>query len=163
MDHEGVRDHEQHLVEAFEQALVRISWLGQRQFAQLLDDERFKLTMPQFVTLLHLHYCSGECAMSALAEATHQSAASLTGVVDRLLEKDLVRRERHEDDRRKVMVTVTGEGEALLVAIKQARREQMAAALAELEASEVVGLMELLDKVMVGMLRTVEHDAALKS
>lgn len=145
-----------HAIEGLEQAMVRISWLGQRQFTQLLDDERFRLTMPQFVTLLHLHYCSGECAMSALAEATHQSAASLTGVVDRLLEKALVRRERHEDDRRKVMVTVTPSGESLLSAIKQARSEQMAAALRELSADELDELMRLLDKVMLGMLRMID-------
>lgn len=149
-------DDRPHQIEVLEQAIMKISWLGQRQFTQLLDDEQFKLTMPQFVTLLHLHYCRGECAMSALAEATHQSAASLTGVVDRLLEKDLVRRERHEDDRRKVMVAVTPEGEAVLEAIKQARREQMAAALSDLAQHEIAELMRLLDKVTEGMLRMIE-------
>jgi DNA-binding MarR family transcriptional regulator len=145
------------LVEGIEQAIMQIGWLGQRQFAQLLDEERFKLTLPQFVTLLHLHYCSGECAMSELAEATHQSAASLTGVVDRLLEKELVRRERHEDDRRKVMVTVTSEGERLLLAIKRARYEQMAEALGELSPDEIGDLRQLLERVTGGMLRTVEQ------
>jgi len=145
-------------IEALEQAILKISWLGQRQFAQLLDEDRFKLTMPQFVTLLHLHYCHGECAMSALAEATQQSAASLTGVVDRLLEKDLVRRERHEDDRRKVMVTVTAGGDRLLAAIKQARRQQMADALSDLVEDEINNLMCLLDKVMLGMLRMVAQN-----
>lgn len=94
--------------------------------------------------------------MSELAEATHQSAASLTGVVDRLLEKELVRRERHEDDRRKVMVTVTSEGQRVLSEIKRARHEQIAEAVGTLSGAEIVLLRQLLDKVMSGMLRTLE-------
>ena len=39
---------------AIEQAIMQIGWLGQRQFMQLLSNDRFDLTVPQFHTLLHL-------------------------------------------------------------------------------------------------------------
>ncbi len=144
-------------VEAIERAIMQISWLSQRQFMQLLDDDRFKVTMPQFYTLLHLHQSAGECKMSDLAEATHQSAASLTGIVDRLLEKQLVERTRHEHDRRQVMVVVTARGSALIAEIKQARREQMQAALAHLPRQDIETLMSLLDQVIEGMVRATER------
>jgi DNA-binding MarR family transcriptional regulator len=143
--------------ERVERAIVQIGWLGQRQFTYLLTQERFDLTIPQFHTLMHLNHCSGECKMSDLARATHQSAASLTGVVDRLLEKRLVARVRSEGDRRQVVVTVTDGGRALLAEIKRARRAEMLAALEHIPPSEIKELLRLLDAVLDGMLRALER------
>src|SRR5919206_4461879 len=123
---------DENVFERIEQAIMQIGWLGQRQFMQLLAEDRFDLTVPQFHTLLFLSYCDGECKMSDLARSTHQSAASLTGVVDRLLEKQLVERGRPEEDRRQVVVSVTERGRALLHAIKQSRRAETRMALAHM-------------------------------
>lgn len=155
--HEQVLTGEGRPVEAIEQSIMQISWLSQRQFMQLLDDDRFRLTLPQFYTLLHLYQLAVECKMSDLAEATQQSAASLTGVVDRLAEKQLVERKRHPSDRRQVMVVVTARGRELIAEIKRARREQMQAALAHLVDQEVDLLLHLLDRVLQGMTRVLEH------
>ncbi len=139
-----------------ERATLQLGWLGQRQFLQLLSDERFDLTIPQFFTLLHLSHRADECKMSDLARATQQSAASLTGVVDRLLEKRLVARVRPEGDRRQVMVTVTEDGRVLLAKIAEARRLAMRAALEHLAVDEINALLKLLDMLIGGMQRTVD-------
>jgi DNA-binding MarR family transcriptional regulator len=152
----GSINGEQDVFERIEQAIMQISWLGQRQFMQLLGHERFDLTVPQFHTLLHLSFCAGECKMSDLARLTHQSAASLTGVVDRLLEKQLVARGRPEGDRRQVMVSVTERGRELLHLIKGARRDEVQAALEHLHQTEAAELLRLLDAMLEGMLRAVE-------
>src|SRR5215212_959295 len=131
--------------ERIEQTIMQIGWLGQRQFMQLLAEERFDLTVPQFQTLLHLSYCDGECKMSDLARSTHQSAASLTGVVDRLLEKRLVERTRPAGDRRQVMVSVTERGRTLLYQIKVARRDETRLALANLRPVELHEMLRLLN------------------
>lgn len=144
-------------VEEIERLIMQISWLAQRQFMQLLDDERFRLTLPQFYTLLHLEQTDEACKMSDLADATHQSAASLTGVVDRLRDKHLIERLRDEKDRRQVMVAVTPPGRELISEIKQARREQMQMAFAHLGESEVEALIMLLDRVLAGMARALER------
>ena len=147
---------DENVFERIEQAILQIGWLGQRQFMQLLSDERFDLTVPQFHTLLHLSYCSGECKMSDLARSTHQSAASLTGVVDRLLEKRLVARGRPEGDRRQVMVSATERGRVLLQAIKTARRDEMYSALTDIPPEEADELLRLLDAMLSGLLRAFE-------
>ena len=98
--------------------------------------------------------------MSDLARATHQSAASLTGVVDRLLEKQLVTRVRPEGDRRQVMVVLTGDGRLLLAKIAEARRMEMRAALEHIPPSDIGELQRLLDAVSEGMRRAVEARAA---
>jgi DNA-binding MarR family transcriptional regulator len=96
--------------------------------------------------------------MSDLAEQTQQSAASLTGVVDRLEKQQLAERTRNsEGDRRQVLVQVTSRGRALIGEIKHARHEQMLAALAHLSEDEVDRLMELLDRMLVGMGRVLER------
>jgi DNA-binding MarR family transcriptional regulator len=156
----GNREGKNDLFEHIEQAIMQIGWLGQRQFMQLLADERFDLTVPQFHTLLHLSYCEGECKMSDLARSTHQSAASLTGVVDRLLEKQLVERGRPTGDRRQVVVSATERGRALLVAIKDARRDETRLALARMRPIELHELARLLNVMLEGMLRMAGEEAA---
>src|SRR4029079_12664984 len=155
----GFSHGEDDLFEHIEQAIMQIGWLGQRQFMQLLADERFDLTVPQFHTLLHLSYCDGECKMSDLARSTHQSAASLTGVVDRLLEKQLVARGRPDGDRRQVMVSATDRGRVLLQAIKHARRAEMHSALTEIPPEEADELLRLLDAMLNGLVRAFEAHA----
>jgi DNA-binding MarR family transcriptional regulator len=147
---------DENVFERIEQAIVQIGWLGQRQFMQLLADDRFDLTVPQFHTLLYLSYCGGECKMSDIARSTHQSAASLTGVVDRLLEKQLVARGRPDGDRRQVMVSATERGRVLLQAIKHARRAEMQSALADIRPEEADELLRLLDVMLGGLVRAFE-------
>jgi DNA-binding MarR family transcriptional regulator len=148
---------ERSALEEIERSIMQISWLAQRQFMQLLDEDRFRLTLPQFYTLLHLEQTDEVCKMSDLADATHQSAASLTGVVDRLRDKQLIERLRDEKDRRQVMVAVTPQGRELISEIKQARREQMQMALAHMAEPEVEALILLLDRVLAGMARALER------
>jgi DNA-binding MarR family transcriptional regulator len=152
----GSQNDEVDPFEQIERAIMRIGWLGQRQFMQLLAEARFDLTIPQFHTLLHLSHCAAECKMSDLARATHQSAASLTGVVDRLLEKQLVARVRPEGDRRQVMVALTGGGRVLLERIAEARRVEMRMALEHIPLNDIGELQRLLDVVVEGMRRAVE-------
>ncbi len=140
-------------IDAIEHGLLQLSWLCQRQFMQLLDGEPFRMTLPQYYTLLALEQLRGECKMSALAEATHQSAASLTGVIDRLMEKQLVARARHAVDRRQVLVDLTPQGMAMLVSIRQARRAQMQLALRHISATEQKQLLSLLDRMLLGLLQ----------
>ncbi len=152
----GGNDVRESVVEEIERVILQIGWFGQRQFMQLLADERFELTVPQYHTLAHLAHCAHECKMSELAKATHQSAASLTGVVDRLLEKQLVARTRLEEDRRQVMVAITDRGRGLLEEIRQARHEEMRAALREMDGAETQELLRLLHALLSSMGRHVE-------
>jgi DNA-binding MarR family transcriptional regulator len=143
--------------DAIERSILKISWLAQRQFVQLLEDERFRLTLTQFYTLLQLARLTQECRMSDLAEATQQSAAALTGVIDRLAEKQLIERSRAEHDRRQVLVSITLDGRRLISQVRQARREQIQAALAHLGSGETERLLHLLEEVLAGMARNTER------
>ena len=109
-------------LESLTALLPRLMGAFQRLFAR--DLARFGLTFPQFVTLHVLEQAEGQCRMGPLASQAMQSAASMTGIVDRLLEQGLVERERLPEDRRAVVVRWTEEGRDLLARVKVSRQEQ---------------------------------------
>ncbi len=70
------------------------------------------LTPPQYFILSLLWEKDGR-PFKELASAAHCSGATMTGIVDTLEKKELVRREPNPDDRRSVLVKLTEQGEAL--------------------------------------------------
>ncbi len=116
-------------------ALVpRLVGAFQRNFSRELA--RFGLTFPQFIAMNVLERFEGPCRMGPLADATLRSAASMTGIVDRLLERGLVTRERHPGDRRSVLVQLTGQGRALLEEVREARQQAVRRLLESLPDAE---------------------------
>lgn len=74
------------------------------------------LTPPQFDVIATLGNTSG-MSMGELAERTLVTKGTLTGIVDRLEAKQLVRREVPQSNRRSFTVVLTSEGEAVFKAV----------------------------------------------
>ncbi len=121
----------------------------QRNFSRELA--RFGLTFPQFIALNALERFEGTCRMGPLAEAALRSAASMTGIVDRLLERGLVRRERHPGDRRSVVVQLTEQGRALLEEVREARRQKVHRLLEVLPETERRRLREIVNTLIAAL------------
>jgi DNA-binding MarR family transcriptional regulator len=111
-------------VAAIDRIVRQITWQSQKQLVQTLSRPDIDLTMPQMHTLFAIR-AARTCRMSELADITQQSAGTLTGIVDRLIEEQLVGRVRDIDDRRVVQVTLTPRGEEKASLVEQARREDM--------------------------------------
>ena len=86
---------------------------------------------------LHKH---GSMRMSELASALDMSLANATGIVTRMEERDLVKRERDVADRRVVNVTLTDEGRQMLDDMNQRRRQWFAFLLSRLSVDELTQL-----------------------
>jgi DNA-binding MarR family transcriptional regulator len=71
------------------------------------------LTGPQLLLLQAISE-HGDITMRMLAQATHMSQATATTIIDRLEQKQLVRRERSQTDKRKVHAVLTEGGKAKL-------------------------------------------------
>lgn len=82
------------------------------------------LTPPQFDVIATLGNTSG-MSCKELSERTLITKGTLTGVVDRLTDKGLVRRVPMEHDRRSVFITLTPEGETLFARVFPAHIEHM--------------------------------------
>ena len=74
---------------------------------------RYGLTGPQLVCMRALE-ALGPSTPSTLARHVDLSQATMTGILDRLEQNGLVRRERNQDDRRRVTVSLTESGAGLL-------------------------------------------------
>jgi DNA-binding MarR family transcriptional regulator len=139
----GSRGDGASLLDQLEEALFELAWLGQKQFAVELAP--YKLTIPQFFTLLFVSTSERGCTMSELANQTRHSLATMTGIVDRLVKLDLVKRGGNPDDRRIVLVELTDTGRARLEEVHAARRrhlEQAFSRFSEADQRELVRLIK---------------------
>ena len=87
------------------------------------------------------------CFMTRIADAICLSLSSATGLIDRLVDKKLVRRDRSAQDRRVVHVELTDEGRQIHAAAMESRLELAHRLLADLDADEQKSLVELIGKV----------------
>lgn len=77
---------------------------------------------------------------SDLARAEHLRPPSVTTILDRLVHLDLVRREPHPHDGRRVLVTLTPEGVAFLERTRQVRTRWLAGQFDQLDAADQAAL-----------------------
>ena len=85
---------------------------------------RLDLTMPQ-LRLLYVLVNDGPHGAGALARRLGLAPSSVTGLVDRLVDRGLARRDEDPPDRRVVRATATAFGQELLETLVAQRREQL--------------------------------------
>jgi DNA-binding MarR family transcriptional regulator len=100
------------------------------------------LSMAQLHVLATLHE-HGEMSVGALAEALSISAPSASAVVDRLVERDMLRRERSEDDRRTVRVSLSDSGRRFTEQVHGLGAEQFRGILGRLADADLRELVRL--------------------
>jgi len=88
---------------------------------------------------------------SVLAEQLYVTPGAVTGIADKLLEMKLIDRDRAEDDRRVVMLTITEPGRELVQKIKVKRAALSSMMFSGLEAEEIQELTRLIEKMIVNV------------
>lgn len=104
------------------------------------------LTAPQFDVIATLGRTPG-MSMSELAQKTLVTKGTLTGIVDRLEKKDLVRREVPEGNRRSFTVVLTPQGEAVFEEVFPNQIAHLQQRFEQLEPEELELLRILLKKL----------------
>lgn len=94
------------------------------------------LTMPQLKALLVLDWL-GPVPMSRVAGQLRVGVSAATGLVDRLVEQGLARREADQRDRRVVRVGCTNAGRELLMGLRSAGTERIEHILQHLTLEEL--------------------------
>ena len=87
------------------------------------------------------------CIMSAIAARICLSLSSVTGLIDRLVEKKLVCRDRSSEDRRVVNVDLTDEGRELHTSVMDSQVHFARGILKTLSAQEQDELLSLFGKI----------------
>ncbi len=104
------------------------------------------LTMPQ-LKVLFLLYADGSAPMSRLASSLGVTLSTVTGIVDRLVEHELVQRREDPTDRRLVLCRLTPRASAMVERLHQAGRLRLGNVLADISLEDlrtVAAAMEVL-------------------
>ncbi|MCZ2115126.1 MAG: MarR family transcriptional regulator [Anaerolineae bacterium] len=126
--------------------------VGARVNDHLYDDG---LSVSQFGVLEALYHL-GPMPAGRLAGKILRSSANLTLVVDNLVKRGLVTRERRPDDRRAVEIALTDDGRVLIAAILPDHVAGVVAALSALSPDEQTTLAALCRKL--GLAQTAACD-----
>ena len=115
----------------------------ERQFAA------YDVTAQQGALLLHVS--SGKTSPNQLAQALGTDTAGMTRLLDRLVAKGLVRRTRHPEDRRSIVVELTAAGRMVLPHLPPVFGRVAKQLLAGFSAPEVEQLSALLRRMLTNL------------
>ena len=126
-----------------------VTQLMYRDFLERL--EPYGLTPFHYIVLCCLWEEDGLCA-SSIADRLKQLGATLTGVVDRMEERNLIYRERNPDDRRIVRIWLTDDGKQLMKVLPAASLETTKKATVGISEIEQEAVLKLLDQIVHNLL-----------
>lgn len=89
---------------------------------------------------------------SALAESLHITSGGVTGITDRLIELGYVSRERSEQDRRAVVLSLTDEGRAMISTMMEVREKVMQKLFRGMSTEDMIKGLELFRMMSNNML-----------
>jgi DNA-binding MarR family transcriptional regulator len=94
------------------------------------------LTTAQLKSLFFIDN-EGITNFTKLAAALGVTSSNVTGIVDRLVEQELVSRKENPEDRRVLLLSVTEKGKTLLSSLRESRIKQMSEVLTHLSVEEL--------------------------
>jgi DNA-binding MarR family transcriptional regulator len=102
------------------------------------------------VSMSHMHVLwmleqEGPATMSRVATSLGVSLSNVTGIVDRMEERELVRRSRDDSDRRVVLVEITPGGRRAIEELALLRREHMERVLRHLDGHQLENLRRTIE------------------
>lgn len=124
--------------------------LALRQVMQQMDlhsrriDKSHGITVPQLMCLYEIHE-HGAMTLSVLSQRVHLSTSTLVGVIDRLEEKQFVRRNRNMQDRRAIFIDITPVGQTFVRTAPQLLHNRLRERLATLSEDEQIIIANSLD------------------
>jgi len=102
----------------------------------------------QEIFLIHALGEGGRLNMTELADCMSVALSTVTGIIDRLVAKEWVARERTEEDRRLVFVELTEKGQAMFQQDREAQRRIAMEVLSRLTKAEQEDLVRLTEKLV---------------
>lgn len=112
-----------------------------KSFGQVCPDAwmNIGLTIAQLKSLFFIAR-EGQTNFKKLACALKVTPSNVTGIIDRLVDQDLVSRHDCREDRRIMLLQITEKGQGLLNSLNESRASQMKEVLAKMTAEELQDL-----------------------
>ena len=105
------------------------------------------ITLPQFLGLDFLRNKPGS-PVKAFADTLGLKPSSASGLIDRMVQKGLLRREHSKTDRRVILLTLKAKGERMVDEIMDQKRKSVAELFTPLTADERTTYLKLMQKVV---------------
>jgi len=105
------------------------------------------ITLPQFLGLSFLRKNPGS-PVKAFSQTLGMKPSSASGLIDRMVQNGLMRREHSTTDRRVVLLTLKAKGERMVDEIMEQKRQSVAELFAPLTADERTTYLKLMQKVV---------------
>ena len=119
-----------------------------RQFAQKrISEKGYNVTIDQWLVLKILHDNEG-ITQQQLAEIVFKDYASVTRIIELLVNKKYIQRDFHSSDRRRFELTLSAEGKKLLLKIQDDIDENRSKALKGISKSETETVRKTLNKII---------------
>ena len=116
---------------------------------------KFGITLPQFELLCEIDHSKGPVVMSRLSEKLNVTGSNITGVVDRLERKGLLKRFRSNVDRRVQHIRITSKGRDQFKGIAADVEAYLALAFSGMTDEEVIQLQKLLQKTALSAIKAL--------
>jgi DNA-binding MarR family transcriptional regulator len=117
-----------------------------------------QITAPQLVCLITLAE-QGPMTATTISREVFLSPSTVVGILDRLEEKGLVKRERVSKDRRVVTITISEQGCSVVDTAPSPLQSRLTEALGALPVPEQIAIAKSLERV-VGLMEAQDIDAA---
>jgi len=107
---------------------------------------QYNLTLPQFDVLAQLHREQG-ITQQSLADRLFVTKGNVCGLMDRLVEQELVERRPDPEDRRAYMLHLTSKGKELIETVLPAHGRVVAEQMGQLDPEKQKELLDLLGEL----------------
>ncbi|MFA5524088.1 MAG: MarR family transcriptional regulator [Tissierellales bacterium] len=126
-------------VTVIEKYLRRVDWIIRKKGREILNDTN--ITDPQFIALQHLAN-NKQLTIGELSQKMSLACSTITDLIDRMEKSELVIREKDEQDKRVVRLSVQSKGHEIVQQVLEKRREYLSEKLSGLNENDKDILME---------------------
>ncbi|WP_020619945.1 MarR family winged helix-turn-helix transcriptional regulator [Paenibacillus daejeonensis] len=140
------------IIRRYEQAQFTVNRQLNVMMRDLIPEE---ITVDQYATLRYIHQ-QERCTSSELAEVFSVAKSSISAIITRLFDKQLIVREPDEKDRRVTYLALTEKGKAMSEELKKQIQERLAQYLGAFNTEEARHFIETYEKLARVLVETEE-------
>ena len=131
-------------IEEIVSVIKRIMWLIKQNFEK--DFKKMHVTQSQILVMRVLNYY-GDMKVGDISRELDLSNSTVSGIIDRLVEKKIVQRKRGEEDRRIVMISLADEYRQPVKKQLNAVAQKMRKALSTITEEDLDSVIQGLEKL----------------
>lgn len=135
-------------VENIELYLRKIDYIIRKKGREILQD--YKMTIPQF-TALQIIINNEDITIGELSQKMNLACSTITDLVSRMENTELVLRKKDEKDKRVVRIEVLDKGHEILHLVMEKRRDYLSEKLTDIDSENKHALNDALEKLFVAM------------